>query len=156
MTTRDGSISKLWGDGDHRFCLPIGQLIELEEKCDAGLPEIFTRVAIRKWRSKDLREIIRLGLIGGGMAPADSELLVRRYFDPPERPKIEAVEIAVEILSMALQGPPDEPLGKEGPAGENATTTAPGSNGGSSTGQPQQSDSDRTPSTGGVSGNTLQ
>jgi len=156
--SRDGSTTFFYGDKEHRFALQIGGLQELEEKCNAGAEEIFRRIAQGRQRTGDLRETIRLGLIGGGMPPADAHLLMARYFDPPSRPKLEAKEPALRILTEALVGSLDEPLGKDAPAGENAptTTATPGSNGGPSTDPPAQSDSLRPTSSDGVSGNILQ
>lgn len=159
--SRDGSTTFFYGDAEHRFVLTIGGLQELEEKCNAGGEEILLRILSRRQRTLELREILRLGLIGGGMAPAEVNVLLGRYFDPPERPKLEAKEPAARILSAALQGAPDEPLGKAEPAGENATATATpagtgGQNGPTSTEPPERSDSPLPTSNGGVFGNTLQ
>jgi hypothetical protein len=155
--SRDGSITLIYGDGEHRFRLPIGQLVELEEKCGAGLPDIFLRLQLGKWKVNEPREILRLGLVGGGMAPADAEMVMRRYFDPPERPKAESIPVAFAVLGVALQGVPDEPLGKDEPAGENATTTDAGlPDGAEFTGPPPQSDSVPSKSGNGHSGNGMQ
>lgn len=156
MSSRDGSLTFLWGDREHRFCLPIGQLIELEEKCNAGAPEIFQRLIEKKWKVTDLREILRLGLVGGGgVSPVDANVLLKRYFDDPARPLIQHVEPAVNILFTALMGPVDEPMGKGEPAGENATTTTTEKpDGGSSTEPAPRSASIRARSTAGRSGNT--
>ena len=59
----------------------------------------------------DLRETIRLGLIGGGMDPLDALVLVKRYVD--DRPLMENVLPAWRILSAALMGPEDDAPGKE-------------------------------------------
>lgn len=82
----DGSVSLAWADGDYRFRLPIGQLRELQDKCGAGPQEIYSRLMDGTWRVDDLRETIRLGLIGGGVDPVRALALVRNYVDPPERP----------------------------------------------------------------------
>jgi hypothetical protein len=156
--SRDGSISFVYGDGEHRFRLAIGGLRELEEKCKAGCQEIFLRIAHGRWRIDDLRETIRLGLIGGGMPPAEAHILMTRYFDPPERPKLEAVEPAMRILQAALVGVEDEPMGKAAPAGGNATTVPPTEepSGPESTAPEPPSDSGRARSINGASGNSLQ
>lgn len=156
--SRDGSTTFFWADGEHRFCLQIGGIRELEEKCKAGSQEIFLRVAQGRWRIDDLRETIRLGLIGGGMAPADAHLLLARYFDLPSRPKLEAVEPTLRILKEALTGSEDEPLGKGTPAGENATTTTgtASPDGARSTEPAPPSGSPLATSTNGRSGNSLQ
>jgi hypothetical protein len=108
--SRDGSISLTWGDGEHRFRLAIGQLRELQEKCDAGPAEIAGRLTDGRWRVNDVREAVRLGLIGGGMVPAEAYRLTARYVD--ERPLLESVPVAQAVLMAALVGAPEEPVGK--------------------------------------------
>jgi hypothetical protein len=112
--SRDGSITLTWGDGEHRFRLAIGQLRELQEKCDAGPAEIAVRLADGRWRVNDVRETIRLGLIGGGMPPGDALKLTVRFVD--ERPWLESVPAAQAVLMAALVGAPEEPVGKPGAA----------------------------------------
>lgn len=111
MAQHDGAIEREWADGAHCFRLPIAQLLELQEKCDAGPVEIFSRLRAQTWRLNDLRETIRLGLIGGGTPPMDALTLVKRYVDPP-RPLLENVPLALEILEAALTGPPEDLPGK--------------------------------------------
>lgn len=107
MGTHDAALTRDWGDGTHTFRLPIDQLLELQEKCSAGPPEIYRRLLEQRWRVEDLREIIRLALIGGGMDSYGALVLTKRYVDPP-RPLLESVPIAVEIIQMALLGPPED------------------------------------------------
>lgn len=106
--SRDGSITLTWGDGEHRFRLPIGQLRELQEKCGAGPPEILHRLATARWRVDDIRETLRLGLIGGGMGPVEALRLMQNYVDPPERPWLENAPMAQAVLMAAMVGVPDE------------------------------------------------
>ncbi|MDB5733340.1 MAG: hypothetical protein JWQ03_3235 [Variovorax sp.] len=119
--TIDASLTLPWADGDHTFRLAIGELRQLQEKLDAGPVEIFDRLMNRGWRLDDIRETIRLGLIGGGRSPAEAARLVRDYIDG--RPLIENVETAQQIIAAAMIGPPDEPsTGKTQP--EQAQTEA--------------------------------
>jgi hypothetical protein len=120
--SRDATITLTWGDGEHRFRLAIGQLRELQEKADAGPAEIVDRLSSGRWRIDDVRETIRLGLIGGGMAPGDAYRLTVRYVD--ERPWLENVRPAQAVLMAALVGAPDEPVGKaEAAEAETEATT---------------------------------
>lgn len=112
--SRDASISVAWGDGEHRFRLAIGQLRELQEKADAGPAEILDRLSSGRWRINDVRETVRLGLIGGGMSPPEAHKLTVRYVD--DRPWLESVPIAQAVLMAALIGVPEEPVGKEAAA----------------------------------------
>jgi hypothetical protein len=116
----DGSVDILWGDGEHRFRLAIGQLRELQEKCGAGPMAIFNRLRDGTWRVEDLSETLRLGLIGGGMKPVDAKLAVVRYCEG--RPLLESVAPAQTVLMAALLGVPEDPVGK--PTAEETTTEA--------------------------------
>lgn len=107
----NGAITTKWADGEYTFRLAIGQLRELQEKCDCGPPEILARLAAQRWRIDDLRETIRLGLIGGGTTPVAALKLVERYVD--DRPLLESVTVASSILLAALVGADDDPVGKE-------------------------------------------
>ncbi|WP_131194068.1 gene transfer agent family protein [Lichenihabitans psoromatis] len=91
-----------WGDGTYRFALPIKQLEELDDKCAAGPLTVLKRLLDGSWRVVDVRETIRLGLIGGGLDAVAALKLVRLYVDglPLER----AVPIAALILVTALRG----------------------------------------------------
>lgn len=110
MADGSGKVSFQFGDGTYDFRLPLGQLRELQDKTDAGPLELHRRITGGTWRVDDLREIIRLGLIGGGTSPTDALKLVARYVD--DRPLNEAVAPAAMILYFALIGPEDDPAGK--------------------------------------------
>lgn len=113
----NGSVELEWGDGDHVFNIAkLGQALELEEKCDAGLFEIFQRVTDGKARLNDIRETIRLGLIGGGKTPVQALALVKRYVD--DRPLIESLPVARSLLMAALVGVPGDEVGKKQVAGQ--------------------------------------
>jgi hypothetical protein len=107
--SRDGSVTITWGDGEYRFRLAIGEIRELQEKCDAGPQEILRRLTAGTWRLNDMRETIRIGLIGGGMKPAEALGKVTRYVD--EFPLLDNILPAQSILIAALVGVEDEPLG---------------------------------------------
>ncbi len=104
------SITLTWGDGPHVFRLTIGELRELQDKCNAGPAEILNRLAGGTWRVDDIRETLRLGLLGGGKTPTDALVLVARYVD--NRPLMENVTPAQAILLAALVGDPEDQVGK--------------------------------------------
>lgn len=108
--SRDAAVTFTWADGDYTFRLKLGQLRELQEKCNAGPAELYNRCVDQRWRIDDLRETIRLGLIGGGTSPEKAITLINRYFD--ERPLAENIIPATTILGACLIGTPDEPPGK--------------------------------------------
>jgi hypothetical protein len=99
-----------WADGTYTFRLAWAELAELQEQCDAGPFVILDRLQTRQWRIQDVSNIIRLGLIGGGMEPVKALKLVRSYVEA--RPPMENVIYASGILSAGLMGAPDEPPGE--------------------------------------------
>lgn len=108
----NGKIEIAWGDGDHAFNIAkIGQALELEEKCGAGVMEILTRLREGRWRVNDIRETVRLGLIGGGKNPQEALALTKRYVD--DRPWEENVRVAFTILVAAVVGVPGDEVGKK-------------------------------------------
>lgn len=107
--SRDASGVVTWADGEYPVRLGIAQLRELQEKCDAGPMWIYERLTLNAhngWLNQDIRETVRLGLIGGGMKPADALSLVKRYID--DRPAMESLVVAQAVLSFHLVGAPDE------------------------------------------------
>jgi hypothetical protein len=110
--SRDGALTADWADGTHEFRLAWGQLIELQEACDAGPYYILQRLFDGSWRVEYISQVMRLGLIGGGMPPPKALALVRRYVE--ERPPMENVLWAQAVLSAALMGARDEELEKRG------------------------------------------
>jgi hypothetical protein len=110
-----------WGDGEHRFRLRVKELLELESKCDAGIYAVFRRLAAGAWYVNDVRETVRLGLIGSDdCKPAEAAKLVKQYCD--ERPLVESLETALLILNKTLT-PPDDIVKKkpDDPGAENLT-----------------------------------
>lgn len=109
----NGTVELEWGDGDQVFNIAkIKECLELEEKCgDCGIFEIFNRITEGKARLNDIRETIRLGLIGGGKTPVQALVLVKRYVD--DRPLIESLPVARTILMAALVGVPGDEVGKK-------------------------------------------
>lgn len=103
-----GNISFDWGDGEQKFRLAMKQLRELQEKTGVGPEALYERIRTGQWRMADLRETIRLGLIGGGMDEVRAANLMRAYFD--EGPYLKHKPSAVAILLAALMGPPDDPI----------------------------------------------
>ncbi len=120
--SRDASISFDWADGPQTFRLPIGQLRELQEKTGVGPLRLFQRLMDGSWMVDDAREIIRLGLIGGGMEPAKALSLVKRYVD--DRPLVETRAPAMLVLGAALHGTDQEDQPGKEEAPEAATSAA--------------------------------
>lgn len=121
---RRAQVTLDWADDRYTFRLPVEQLEELQELCDAGPAWIRARLATGQWRRKDISETIRLGLIGGGMKPTDARKLVARYVDA--RPLEENTLVAQAILAAVLVGVPDEAIKKaEGEESEHRSRPSP-------------------------------
>lgn len=108
--SRDAKIQITWADGDYVFRLGWGEIAELQEKTDAGPYVVLNRLHLHQWRIEDISNVIRLGLIGGGMEPVKALKLVRSYVEA--RPPLESHPYAVAILSAGLIGSEDEKLGE--------------------------------------------
>ena len=121
--SRDGSIELTWGDGAHTFRLAWGELIKLQESRDAGPFALHQRLADGSWRVEDIVEVIRWGLIGGGMTPADAVKKIRLFVEG--RPPLENLIYAQTILGVALTGAPDEQLKKKPEASPTGSMTSP-------------------------------
>lgn len=135
--SRSGEITLQWGDEERTFRLAIGDWRKVQEKCDAGPAEILARLApvfaarqaglsfdqivaagyLGRWRVDDVREPLYRGLIGGGMEPTLAGKLIRELVD--ERPLLEPLVVAYEVVLASIVGAEDEPLGEAG--GEAAT-----------------------------------
>lgn len=107
-----------WANGEDMFRFSkVGQILDLEEKCGA-IGSVLQRLRSGAWSINDVRETIRNGLIGGGMDPEKALAAVQRHVDPPVgRPLAESALLAFNVLALAVVGGPDEPVGKDQPAG---------------------------------------
>ena len=107
-----GEIEALFGDGPHKFRLTIGGAEELEERCKAGVPVILRAVARDEATSTMLRETLRLGPVGAGMAPEKALLLMARY---AETGVGRLRDVAFTILAAFWLGVEDDPPPKSEP-----------------------------------------
>ena len=94
-----------FGDAEHRFCLTDPMLAELEKITGLGTGVLFFSMIPPAYPAEHLREIIRLGLIGGGMAPEQAKRLCDAY--ATNRPIAETLALAWEILSARWTGKPE-------------------------------------------------
>jgi hypothetical protein len=121
-----------FADDKYLFRLGLKQIAELQEKCNAGIGAIFARVLQGRmvmpngdqfgnpmqsaYRHEDLRETIRLGLIGGGLDPVKAFKLIERYIDG--QPLRLAWDLAAAILAACIEGYiPPEGVKETGEAG---------------------------------------
>jgi hypothetical protein len=119
MARRSFIMAELGGE-ERRFQLTRGTIKELQEVCDAGIGAIFKRLGAGEFYADDIRETVRLGLVGGGMVRAEAETLVKRELDG--QPLAGAILLASAILMAINVGIEEDDFPKE-PA---AATTAEG------------------------------
>lgn len=113
--TRDGSITRFFGDDEYPFRLAWKQIAELQEKRNCGPAILMQRLYSGEWFIEDIREVIRIALIGGGMSPSEALRLVRTYVE--ERPQDISGQngllmTAIIIMSAAIARVEDEPVGE--------------------------------------------
>lgn len=104
--SRNALVRAPFADGVHSFRLGMGQLEELQEACDAGPEELFYRILGGTWRVKDIRETLRIALLGGGLEPMKALSLVERYAGEGQLGGLK--ELVTVILGAAINGAPDE------------------------------------------------
>ena len=85
-----------FGDGEHSFALTDDMITELERLSDLGIGALFQRCVNMQFKLSDLVEIIRLGLIGGGVTPEQAAQLTDTY--GRNRPIGELYPLAMDIL----------------------------------------------------------
>ena len=102
-TTPQPHLRKFFGDAEHPFALTPPLILELERATDAGIGRLATRLFNREFAYADVKETIRLALIGGGMDPKRALELVETYV--AGRPLIHGYEIAVAVLEHTWFGP---------------------------------------------------
>lgn len=95
-----------FGDGEKTFAFPTCELIEeLERITGHGIGALHWRLANEQFSFKDALQVIRLGLIGGGLAPREAERLVTLYC--VGRPWRESHFVALGILNTVFYGAPE-------------------------------------------------
>lgn len=110
---RNGAVDLDFGDASHVFRLALGELEELQEKTGVGPFVLLNRLINGDWRLADVRETLRIGLVGGGMEPIAALNLVRRYVDR-RAAWLANSSLARLVMLAALAGAPEEEPGKDG------------------------------------------
>lgn len=109
-----------WANGEYLFALRVREVEALEMECwnpetrqnGIGLGAIYMRVMGGGWYLSDLRNVIRLGLVGGGMGAVEARRMVQTYVDGAPVSSIEdgalsancPLNIARVVLSAAITG----------------------------------------------------
>jgi hypothetical protein len=111
-----GPAIVVWPGGEHEMRLALAQLEGLQNKLDAGPEFLLNRLRLGQWKAADLFEVLRWGLIGGGMGHVEAEKLMQRVFD--QHPLSAFKGPSLEVLAHAMFGPSDDPVGETGPVTE--------------------------------------
>lgn len=89
----------------------------------SGTAQLLNRLHKGSWRIGDVSNIVRLGLIGGGMEPAAALKLTLRYVE--ERQPTENLIPAQVILSTTVMEAPEEKRGKTQSQQESSSKNSP-------------------------------
>lgn len=121
--TASAQITRFFGEGDFAFALTIGPAQMLEEvrgealrkqgfdPGHAGLMAIQSRLATGTFLIEDIKQPLRLGLIGAGMDREDAARLVDRHVVSGYI--IKAAMVAGDVLDACLSGVPDDQPGAD-------------------------------------------
>lgn len=102
-----------FGDGDYLFKLPLKWIEELERQTGTTIGDLFVRTATYSFSVKEITEIIRCGLIGGGLDPTRARKLIETYIDGYPLEKM--FGLASIILVGCVEGyPAKAPVKKKG------------------------------------------
>lgn len=112
--SRDGSCELVFNGQRTLFRLTWRELMKIQEACDAGPYVILDRLLTGRWRLQDISEVIKWGLIGGGMMQADALDLIET--EVQARRPIENLVIAQAVLGAGVVGTPEEDVGKKSEA----------------------------------------
>lgn len=117
--SRSARLKRFFGEGDHEFALTIGAADELEEvrgealrklgyhnPGHAAVMAINGRLASGQFLNGDLRDTIRLALIGAGMEREDAFRLVERGLKPGSM--LKGAQLAADIIDTFLTGDPTD------------------------------------------------
>jgi len=124
-----------WGDGVYSFALRVKEIEELEAishnpttgRKGIGIAAVWQRLMGLSWYRADVTNVIRLGLIGGGMGAVEAMRLTNMYADdvpiaPLEPGANNPLTLAQTIIAAAILGSQlQAPEGVEDTEGESQT-----------------------------------
>lgn len=102
-----------FGDDKYKFGLSWKHASEWEKEHGRSLYAVFLEaVRLRHMALHDIREAVRLALVGAGAEPTAALRLVRQYVE--ERPGAENLPLAVSILDAFFHGQPAQTEASDG------------------------------------------
>lgn len=115
----DGSVTLFFGDQEYPFRIRIGEFRELQEKVnrrrvEMGLNPVGPTTLANSLRANDAwpddaRDVIRIGLVGGGMEPAKAHRMMTMYFDA--KSPLQFYLTAFTVLMAAFVGVEGDEIG---------------------------------------------
>lgn len=142
MAARHGEVTLPWPDEDRTYRLGLKEIRELQTLCGNRGPErILNDLGSGEWLVDDLYQIVRLGLLGGGLDAARAVFIAERYVIG--RPLYEAKVPCQAILLACLVKVPGDAIDErppDGQAGEKTTEAAGSGSPSSSVREPPSSD----------------
>ena len=93
---------QFFGDAEYDFRLTPDLVLELERKTASGIGGLSRRFYAMDFRLIELTEVIRLGLIGGGMDPEEADALVTAY--TPRMSMTDLYGKALPIIDVLMFG----------------------------------------------------
>lgn len=112
--SRDASVVLAFGDGEYLFRLGWGEIAKLQEARDCGPFVLHDRLRDSSCRVEDIAEVIRWGLIGGGLTPTEAMQKLKLFVQ--DRPPAETRLIAYVVMAAACFGAPEEQVEKKSEA----------------------------------------
>lgn len=101
----DAVLTDYFGGEERRFALPVfGELRQLQDKHDLGPAAFELMFRSQAWKVEHLADVIKFGLIGGGMAEGEADRLVKSTIEAGRL--LRYVPLAHTIILAAL-GPID-------------------------------------------------
>lgn len=112
--SRDGSCEVPFNGQMTFFRLAWRELMKIQEACDAGPYVVLDRLLTGRWKLEDISEVIKWGLIGGGVDTKTALNLVSS--EVMSRPPLESLVVAQRVLGAGVVGTPEEDVGKKSEA----------------------------------------
>jgi hypothetical protein len=120
--TNRPEIHAVLGGKRRTFRLTIAGIGELEQLSRAGVASILMRLGMASWYQSDVRETVRLALIGGGLRSNEADGIVTTYVDG--EPLADNLQLAIDILQAAVSGVAEMPPGKAMGGGNDSPATS--------------------------------
>ncbi|EJF91682.1 gene transfer agent family protein [Bartonella tamiae] len=109
MANRSGKTILNFGENRYVFKIGYGQIKDIQDSVDAGPFFILDSFLNGEYRIDYIREVIRYGLVGGGIHEIEALKIVECYVEDIDNYSLHNnALIASVILSSAIQGAPEE------------------------------------------------